>query len=605
MSTGRIPREFIDDLLTRVDIVDVIGRRIPLKKKGKDSWACCPFHGEKTPSFSVSQPKQFYKCFGCGVSGNAISFIMEFDRCDFVTAIESLADIAGVDVPREQGSDPQAGLRMELYQLLADVSLFFQQQLREESGSAAIAYLKKRGVSGEVAKKFSLGFAPPTWESVLKKFGGSDKQRDLLLQAGLLSKKDGGKYYDFFRDRVMFPVRDARGRTIAFGGRVMDQGDAGSASVGGDRMSAAGPKYLNSPETPVFQKGHELYGLFEAKQERHALNERVILVEGYMDVVALAQHGVFNAVAALGTAASKSHLETLFKICPEIVCCFDGDKAGRNAAWRALNHALALQREGRQVKFLFLPEGEDPDSLVRQEGNEKFNQRLKAQSLSLSQYLFDELSRQTDMHTPDGRARLAALTKPLLTQVDDPVFKQLLEQELETRIGLRREVVAAPRISQPAKSIARRATVALTMNPMRTVIALLLQFPHLHQALSVHVLHAIHAAAGADLLHELCAHLHDHPGINTGRVLANFQEHPQAALLNQLAAWEHQHRKDDGEADLERLKTTFDDNLRRVVNAVDSATLSSDALSLEQRIAAGTATAEEKAEFARRLRERR
>ncbi len=590
MSTGRIPREFIDDLLTRVDIIDVIGRRIPLKKKGKDFWACCPFHGEKTASFSVSQPKQFYKCFGCGVAGNAVGFLMEYDRCDFVTAIETLADIAGVEVPREQGSDPQAALRAELYQLLAEVSLFFQQQLREESGAAAVAYLKKRGVSGEIAKKFGLGFAPNAWDAVLKKFGHTDKQRDLLVQAGLLSKKDGGKIYDFFRERVMFPVRDARGRTIAFGGRVLDQGE---------------PKYLNSPETPVFQKGHELYGLFEAKQERHALNERVILVEGYMDVVALAQHGVFNAVAALGTAATKSHLETLFKICPEIVCCFDGDKAGRGAAWRALNHALALQREGRQVKFLFLPEGEDPDSLVRQEGHEKFNDRIKNQSASLSQYLFDELSRQTDMHTADGRARLAALVKPLLAQVDDPIFKSLLEQELETRIGLRREPVTVAPAQKTSVKVIRRTPVPLTMNPMRTVIALLLQFPSLHHHLSMTVLHEIHEAPGADLLHELCAHLHDHIGINTGRVLANFQEHAQAPLLSQLAAWEHQLLKDDGEPDLARIEQTFADNLRRVVNTVDNASLLVDAQTLAERIASGRATPEEKAEFARRLREKR
>ncbi len=426
---GRIPESFIQDLLGRVDIVDVVQSRLPLKKKGKDYWACCPFHGEKSPSFSVSQSKQFYKCFGCGVSGNVVGFVMAYDRIEFPAAIEALAERAGIEVPREDGGDPQAALRKELYTLLAEVSLYFQKKLRESEGAPAVAYLKKRGVTGEVAKRYGLGYAPAGWDGLLKALGTSTRQRELLEQAGMLVRREAGEgqelregreHYDRFRERVMFPIRDARGRTIGFGGRVMGQGE---------------PKYLNSPETPVFHKGFEVYGLFEAKQEK-ASSERLLLVEGYMDVVALAQYGIGNAVAALGTAATEKHFETLFRYAPEVVCCFDGDKAGRGAAWRALQNALPMLRDGRQVKFLFLPDDEDPDSLVRKEGCDAFQQRISEQSLSLSEYLFRELETQTDIRTPEGRARLASLAKPLISKAADPLYRALLEQVLAEKVGL-------------------------------------------------------------------------------------------------------------------------------------------------------------------------
>lgn len=587
--SGLIPREFIDDLLTRVDIIDVVGRRLPLKKKGKDYWACCPFHGEKSPSFSVSQSKQFYKCFGCGLSGNAISFIMENDHCDFVTAIETLADIAGVSVPREQNADPQAGLRAELHDLLAEVSSYFQARLRGPSGANALAYLKKRGVTGEVIQRYGLGCAEAGWDSVLKAFGSDVRRRDLLVQGGLLIKKDD-RYFDFFRERLMFPVRDARGRTIAFGGRIMDKGE---------------PKYLNSPETPIFHKGQELYGLYEAKQARGII-ERAMLVEGYMDVVALAQYGINYAVAALGTAATKTHLESLFKMCPEIVCCFDGDEAGKRAAWRALNHALGLQREGRQVKFLFLPDGEDPDSLVRKEGKDNFEKRLAQHALPLSTYLFEELAKQTDSHSVDGRAKLAALVKPLLGQIEDPVYKTLLEQELEHRIGLRRESRPTPAVPAPARARAQRQS-RLKMTPMLTLISMMLQYPELvGKRITVTALSELLGTSGADLLNDLAAAIHDYANINTGRLLTLFSQHPQLDTLHELAGWPHHFPEKDqitGAPCTEEqgLKSMFDAELEKLLSEIRVERAQDIALQLEVKVSNGTATGEEKAAWLRAL----
>ncbi|NIP82922.1 MAG: DNA primase, partial [Gemmatimonadetes bacterium] len=350
---GRIPRQFIDDLLSRVDIVDVVDEYVPLKKGGKDHKACCPFHNEKTPSFTVSADKQFYHCFGCGAHGTAIGFLMEYAHMDFVEAVEDLAARAGLEVPREAGSGQREESLQPIYDILARASAWYQKQLRQhpEAGSAK-DYLKGRGLSGEIAAQFQLGFAPTGWDNLLGAIGATDAERALMARAGLLVDKGGGGFYDRFRGRVIFPILDRRGRTIGFGGRVL-----------GDDT----PKYLNSPESAIFHKGRELYGLYQARKAA-GKPERLIVVEGYMDVVALAQHGIRNAVATLGTAATEAHLEQLFRVSQDVVFCFDGDEAGRRAAWRALETALPAMHDGRQAFFMFLPEGQDPDSLVRERG---------------------------------------------------------------------------------------------------------------------------------------------------------------------------------------------------------------------------------------------
>ncbi len=357
---GLIPQSFIDDLMNRIDIVEVIDGRVPLKKTGREYTACCPFHNEKTPSFTVSPTKQFYHCFGCGAHGTAIGFLMEYEHLSFPESVEELARLAGVPMEYE-GPSPNEPVRRKkdesLYDLLAKVDQYYRQQLRQHPQSRrAVDYLKQRGVSGEIAAEFGLGFAPPGWDNLERQLGQSAEVREKLVSTGMLIKKDSGGSYDRFRDRIMFPIRDRRGRTIAFGGRILPDNQEK-----GDKPPA---KYLNSPETPLFHKGQELYGLYEARQALRDIT-RLMVVEGYMDVVALAQYGIRYAVATLGTATTEEHLHKLFRLTPEIVFCFDGDRAGREAAWRALNNALPVMREGRQIRFMFLPDGEDPDSYVR------------------------------------------------------------------------------------------------------------------------------------------------------------------------------------------------------------------------------------------------
>ena len=380
---GLIPQSFIDDLINRLDIVDVVSSRVQLKKTGKNYSACCPFHKEKTPSFTVSPDKQFYYCFGCGAGGNALGFVMDHDNLDFPQAVEELARAAGMEVPREQGrrdNKPRQPTDSPLYPLLDAASEFYRQALRSHpTRKAAVDYLKGRGLSGEIARDFCLGFAPPGWDNLLKHLGADALQQKVMIDAGLLIENaESGKRYDRFRDRVMFPIRDSRGRIIAFGGRVL----------GDDK-----PKYLNSPETPVFHKGQELYGLYEARKHNRNLDE-IIVVEGYMDVIALAQQGLRNAVATLGTATSEEHLKRLFRVVPSVLFCFDGDQAGRKAAWRALESALPNLQDGRRARFLFLPEGEDPDSLVRAEGTDAFMARINQHAQPLADYFFEQLAQQ-------------------------------------------------------------------------------------------------------------------------------------------------------------------------------------------------------------------
>jgi DNA primase len=421
---GRIPQTFIDDLLDRVDIVDVVDSRVKLKKTGKNYSACCPFHDEKTPSFTVSPDKQFYYCFGCGASGTALGFVLDFDRSSFPDAVETLARSVGMEVPREQNSDRDNKAqkqRRNLYQLLEKADQYYQQQLRHSPAKQhAINYLKQRGLSGEIARDFGIGYAPPGWDNLLKALGLEEHDKNQLNESGMIiEREEDNKRYDRFRNRIMFPIRDVRGRVIGFGGRVLDDSK---------------PKYLNSPETPIFHKGKELYGLYEAKQANRQL-DRILVVEGYMDVVALAQFGIRNAVATLGTACGEDHLTLSFKHTSEVVFCFDGDNAGRNAARRALENSLPTMQDGRRIKFLFLPDGEDPDTLVRQIGPEKFNLMVD-QAVPLEEFLFDSVSSDINLQTMEGRAQLSKLAAPLLHQLPQGVYKELMFTNLAQRTGI-------------------------------------------------------------------------------------------------------------------------------------------------------------------------
>jgi DNA primase len=422
---GLIPQSFIDDLLDRLDLVEVIDRRVPLKKSGKNFMACCPFHDEKTPSFSVNQEKQFYYCFGCGASGNAVGFLMDYDRLDFPRAVESLADMAGLEVPREATAfheEPQQ--KRNLYSILEQAADYYRRQLREHPGKErAVNYLKQRGLSGEIARDFDIGYAPPGWDNLLNALGKTEEDKQLLIDGGMLiNKEEDNKLYDRFRDRIIFPIRDQRGRVIAFGGRVL----------GDDK-----PKYLNSPETPVFHKGKELYGLYQARKANRHL-EQLLIVEGYMDVVALAQKGMSWAAATLGTATSTEHLQRVFRQCPEVVFCFDGDEAGRKAADRALQSALPVMEDGRQARFLFLPDGEDPDSLIRKIGFDQFRLLIN-KATPLERYLFDSQSKDLDLDTMDGKARLSKKAAPLINQLPEGVFKALMLDSLSQQTGLERQ----------------------------------------------------------------------------------------------------------------------------------------------------------------------
>ncbi|HCL16706.1 MAG TPA: DNA primase [Pseudomonas sp.] len=441
---GLIPQSFIDDLLNRSDIVEVVGSRIQLKKTGKNYSALCPFHKEKTPSFSVSPDKQFYYCFGCGAGGNALGFVMDHDQLDFPQAVEELAKRAGMEVPREDSGrkhKPRQPVDSPLYSLLAAAADYYRQALKSHpTRKAAVEYLKGRGLSGVIARDFGLGFAPPGWDNLMKHLGGDALQQKALIDAGLLIENaENGKRYDRFRDRVMFPIRDSRGRVIAFGGRVL----------GDDK-----PKYLNSPETPVFHKGQELYGLYEARQANRDLDE-IMVVEGYMDVIALAQQGLRNAVATLGTATSEEHLKRLFRIVPSVLFCFDGDAAGRKAAWRALEATLPNLQDGRRARFLFLPDGEDPDTLVRAEGTDAFRARIQQHSQPLADYFFQQLSEEADPRSLEGKAHLATLAAPLIEKIPGNNLRALMRQRLAEITGLNGEALqhmAAAPVSVPSST---------------------------------------------------------------------------------------------------------------------------------------------------------
>ncbi len=531
---GRIPQEFIDELIDRADIIEVIGNRIQLKKAGREHKACCPFHNEKTPSFTVSPDKGFYHCFGCGAHGTALGFLMEHDHLEFVDAVEELASLYGMEVPRDQTPSAPAPPSAPLYELLGEVALFFRQCLRDHP--RAIDYLKARGLDGNTAKRYLIGYAPGGWDTVLKKFGDSDELRERLLKAGLIIENEQSRSYDRFRDRVVFPIRDSRGRVVGFGGRIIDDGE---------------PKYLNSPETPVFHKGRELYGLFEMRQALRQL-ERVLVVEGYMDVVALAHHGILNVVATLGTATTVDQLRRLFRTTQEVVFCFDGDRAGRDAAWRALQVGLAEMRDGRQLRFLFLPEGQDPDSLVQSEGAEGLHQRLSG-SVALSEYLLSELKAQTDMSTVDGRARLAELARPLLSRLPEGVYRELLLDRIAAEVGLSTaRLVDILQLSNaaPASVVRRPSVTGKRSGLVRHAIRLVLHYPSV--ATEIQTPEGLEDAEqpGLALLLELLELARDRPDINTAVLEERLRDRPEARHLKTLLGQEMLVDRDEAAAEL-------------------------------------------------------
>lgn len=527
---GHIPRSFIDDLLARLDIVDIIDARVKLKKKGKNYGACCPFHNEKTPSFSVSQEKQFYHCFGCGAHGNAIDFIMEFERLEFVEAIEELASYLGLDVPREQRSGgggqfksgPQASSseKRSLYDLMGSIAQFYRNQLKQPASKVAIEYLKDRGLSGEIVQKFGIGYVADEWDLVRKNFGQNKDNQDMLVTGGMLIENDKGNRYDRFRGRIMFPIRDRRGRVIGFGGRVLGDGT---------------PKYLNSPETPIFHKGKELYGLYEVLQA-YREPPRILVVEGYMDVVALAQYGIDYSVASLGTSTTGDHIQMLFRQTNTVVCCYDGDRAGKEAAWRALENALQYLKTGNTLKFLFLPDGEDPDSYVRKYGKQAFEQQIE-QATPLSSYLFDNLIElhQINLGNNEGKSALRAYASALIDKIPDPYFQELLEKLLDERTGFDN------RLRQPRKKTSEtrpQPHKEIKRTPMREVIALLIQNPSYAQMVpdlsSVRDL----SIPGLSLFVDVLDKCQAHPHINTGQLLEHWRNSQNETLLSRLASWD-------------------------------------------------------------------
>jgi DNA primase len=530
---GLIPQSFIDDLVARADIVEIINARVPLKRAGREYRACCPFHQEKTPSFWVSPIKQFYHCFGCGAHGTVLAFLMNYDRLPFVEAVEELAQRLGLEVPREQsGSAAPQAISDDLYTQMGKVATFYQEQLL--ATERAREYAKKRGLTREIATQFGIGYAPDSWNEVLKRFGASEESRQKLLETGLIIARDSGEgHYDRFRDRLMFPIRDARGRVIAFGGRVLDAGE---------------PKYLNSPETPLFHKGRELYGLYEVRQNRAPLM-RLMIVEGYMDVVRLHQSGITYAVATLGTATTPEHLKRAFRLVREIVFCFDGDKAGRAAAWRALNNALPEATAGRELKFLFLPDGEDPDSLVGKEGKEAFEARL-AGALPLSEYLVQHLAGAIDISHADGKARFVAEARPLLERMPEGPYRELLLDRLAEAIGVSAErflkivgpmttpdssipapAQAPPRSPRTARSTGRGSLV-------RQAVQTLLHFPGTVARIPATEIEALGSLdePGVEILVQLLEGVRQQPAASTAQLLERWRDHPAADRLGRLAA---------------------------------------------------------------------
>ncbi len=513
---ARIPDAFIDDLLARTDIVELVASRVPLKRQGKEYSSRCPFHDERSASFTVSPTKQFYHCFGCGAHGTAISFLMNYDRLEFLDAVDELAKRVGMEVPRDTQQRNATPDSVDQYAALEAAAKFFQKQLATSEKSRA--YFDRRGADDAIRSQFGLGYAPDGFSALRDALGTDPRRMALLERVGLFSKNDKGHVYDKFRDRVMFPIHDRRGRTIAFGGRVLDPEDS--------------PKYLNSPETPLFHKGRELYGLWQVRQANSKI-ERLIVVEGYMDVIALFQHGITQAVATLGTATTPDHAELLFRNAPDVYFCFDGDAAGKRAASRAMESVLPRMKDGRQAFFLFLPDGEDPDTLVRSEGSAGFDLRLR-DATPLSTFFFDEQGIDVNLGTLDGKARMAERAKPLLAQIPDGAFADLMRQRLTELTG----VGARANTQTQASSQRPRAQLAPTQKRslVRSAIALLLQQPSLALALQPPYAFSALRQPGIALLTELVTLVYERPDITTGGVLEHFADREETAALQKLAS---------------------------------------------------------------------
>lgn len=541
---GQIPRIFIDELLAKVDIVELVNSRVKLKKAGRDYQACCPFHHEKTPSFTVSEKKQFYHCFGCGAHGNAITFLMEYDKLEFVEAIEELAGLMGLDVPYEKRSSSRQPptsyqAKRTLYQLMQEIAQFYQQLLSQHL--TAQSYLQQRGLSADVIERFQIGFVPDSMNRVLQRFGQQKSEQQALFDVGMLSRNDRGNIYDRFRHRIMFPIRDRRGRVVAFGGRVIQAEDK--------------PKYLNSPETLIYHKGNELYGLYEALQSNDS-PAFLLVVEGYMDVVALAQFGINYAVAALGTATTAEQIQLIFKATEQVICCYDGDRAGREAAWRALTNALPFLYDGRQLKFIFLPDGEDPDSFIRQQGKVAFEQYL-TQAQSLTEFLFAHLMAQVDLSTQEGRSKLAALAVPLIKQVPGEMLRLYLRNSLAQKLGILDERQLEQLIPNPAPSNPNPQGLQpkLKRTPMRILIALLLQNPQLVNLINLDLatLGDLNEP-GFELFCQLVEQCRQRPNSKVGHLLEHWRDTPHFKPLEILSSWDHLIKE-------EKIEATFIDTL--------------------------------------------
>lgn len=529
--TGRIPQQFIDDLMSRIDIIQVIESRLPLRKAGRNFVALCPFHRENSPSFTVSPDKQFYHCFGCGAHGSAISFLMNYDRIEFQDAIKELADYAGLKIPFSELQSPKG--TGQIYEMLERATHYYQDQMQNKEFDEVRSYIAQRGISNDASANFAIGFAPPGWDNLLQTLTKSRQDIDLLLAAGLIIEKNPGKYYDRFRNRIMFPIRDMRGRVVGFGGRTITEET---------------PKYLNSPETEIFRKGQELYGCYEAKKNTDKLT-RLIVVEGYMDVIALADKGISYAVGTLGTATSFVQIKQLFRLVPDVIFCFDGDAAGQKAAWRALENSLPALHEGRQIRFMFLPQGDDPDSFIRREGKLEFEKHIE-RSVPLSAFLYETLIKQVDMASIDGRARLVELVKPLLSKIPEGAFRQLMTAQLadiarvsslklnadSPQLGKAKYYKRPDRTNSPTQGIKSTGP-----SPIRKAIALLFHQPELSQSLNVKDIELLDHVTlpGIELFKSLLELLKAQPQLRGGALLEHWRGTKEGEYLGKIALLQH------------------------------------------------------------------
>lgn len=578
---GLIPRDFILDLIARTSILDVIGKRVKMKKKGNNYFGCCPFHDEKTASFSLSEKKQIYYCFGCGASGSVVNFLMQYDRLSFPEAIEELASMQGIRVPytnTDNKQDDQAkhiesrNVRKDLYTLMAKITHFYQQQLALPTSIDAQHYLEQRGLNHEIIARYKIGYAPNEWRLTSQNVVKSNAESTLYNQAGMLVTNDNGNQYDRFRGRIMFPIRDRQGNVIAFGGRTIINDSA---------------KYINSPETPIFHKGFQLYGLYEA-QEVNRNPEKLIVVEGYMDVVSLAQYGIDYAVAALGTSTSEEHIKLLFRASDSVIFCYDGDNAGRSAAWRALNVLLPCLIDGKKITFVFLPQDEDPDSFVRKVGKDGFEDYLKT-APTLSEFLFDELLKQVDLKTAEGKAKLSSLAIPLLDQIKAKAFRLNLLQQLGRYLGLLdvtqiEQLMSTSRQKGEDKVTEIAPASQMKLTTMRILIGLLIQYPNLaKQVTDIAVMRQV-KLAGIDIFIELLELCQRYPNITTAQILTECINRPFYKQLNRLATFEY-HYQD------EEVSSIFSHTLKELYDNI--LTQRQDELIAKERVS-GLSTAEKK-----------